>query len=330
MRRTWLTVVAMAGLALVGSLEARGQLGCGRFGFTGRGIGCGSSRFLASGFCGPRFGWGGRCSPWLGWRAPCWGPPVCGPAFGWGCWPNYGFGGWYGTGFAYGAESVFLAAPFGGGATFFSGSVVPFPVPVWAPGAWYPGPAPLWFGGASRPTATVASAPSRPAAPAPRFDPASAIAVRPRPNPPRTTTVAARRRAARLVAAGDRQLLASGGERAGLTAAAASYRRAAAAAADDPDLHIREALVLTWLGRQEAAAAACGRAVAVDGRLADRQAGDPPGIVARGQRLIDELASGLAADDIRGRAALASLKERWQPGQAAPVAALAVTSPADR
>ncbi len=345
MRRPLCSPIVLASVALVlvavsAAGEAHAQPGCGRPGISSRGFVFGSGRFLAGGTYGLQvgWGWGGGCSPCLGWRPPCsdrpmrcWSRPFCGPGFGWGSWPRCGFGGWYGTGFAYGADSVFLATPFGGGATFFSGSIVPFPEPVWAPGGgWCSGPLPLWLGAASGPTATIASIPPRGAAPEPLLQPTAAIATRPLPNPPRTIAVAARRRAARLVAAGDRQLLASGGERAGLMAAAASYRRAAAAAADDPDLHIREALVLTWLGRREAAEAACGRAVAIDGRLAERQAGGIAGVVARGRRLLDDLASGLAVDDARGRAAVAAIQDRWQPGREAQIAALAGTVSADR
>jgi len=96
---------------------------------------------------------GGRgCRPCFGWRPACggwpvnswWGPGWGGLGYGWG-WPGCGYGGWYGATRYSGVESVFLSVPFGGGASFFSGSVVPYPVPVWAP---YAVPVPFWLGAA--------------------------------------------------------------------------------------------------------------------------------------------------------------------------------------
>lgn len=334
MRKTWFSAVVAALIVVVAAPEALAWRGCGRIGFVNRGFGygwgwnrgwCGPGVF-GPGFVGPGWGSGFGCRPCFGWRAPCFGWRA--PCFGYG-WP--GFGGWYGGGFYSGFGSVSLAVPYGGGATFFSGSVVPFPVPVWAPCAVPP----LWFGATTRPRAAVealaaAPAPVR-AAPAPARLVPTAVAAAPAPGLRRIVTVAARKRAAGLVAAGDRHLLASGGERAGLSAAAASYRRAVAAAADDPDLHIRQALVLTWLGRGGEAEAACARAVALDGRLAEEGPGRVAPVVARGRRILQGLAADLPAGDAPARTMLAAIEERWLRGaEAAPAVALAAHTQSDR
>ena len=325
MRKTWFSAVVAALIVVAAAPEALAWRGCGRIGFVNRGFGCGWG--WSRGFCGPGLfgpgcvgpGWGFGCRPCFGWRAPC---------FGYG-WP--GFGGWYGGGFYSGYESVFLSVPFGGGATFFSGSVVPYPVPVWAPYAVQP----LWFGATSRPQAAavaLAAAPvPRQVAPVPTRPLPRAVAAAPAPGLLRPVTVAARKRAAGFVAAGDRQLIASGGEKARLAVAAASYRRAVVAVADDPDLHIRQALVLTWLGRRDEAEAACARAVALDGRLAREEPGQVAPVVARGRQILQDLAADLPAGDAPARTMLAAFEERWLRGaEAAPVVALAANTPADR
>lgn len=327
MRKTWFSAVVAALIVVAAAPEALAWRGCGRIGFVNRGFGYGWG--WNRGFCGPGPfgpglvgpGWGLGCRPCFGWRAPCFG-------FGSG-WP--GFGGWYGGGFCSGYDSVFLNVPFGGGATFFSGSVVPYPVPVWAPYAVQP----LWFGATQRPQAAavaLAAAPvQRQAAPVPTRPLQIAVAAAPAPGLRRPVTVAARKRAAGFVAAGDRQLLASGGERARLAIAAASYRRAVVAAADDPDLHIRQALVLTWLGRGDEAAAACARAVALDGRLAGEGPQQVAPVVARGRQILHDLAADLPAGDAPAQTMLAAIEDRWLRGaEAAPAVALAAHTPPDR
>jgi hypothetical protein len=117
-------------------------------------------------------------------------------------------------------------------------------------------------------------------------------------------------------------------------AAEASYRRAASTTDDDPDLHIRHALALTWLGRSDEAAAACLRAVSLDGRLADRPAerlpDELPPVVARGQRILADLAIAGQADDAEASAAVAAFQARWIGRAEAPLAALAARGSADR
>ncbi|MBM4022285.1 MAG: hypothetical protein FJ284_08605 [Planctomycetes bacterium] len=92
------------------------------------------------------------CPPWGGyaWPSICSPRPWCGPWYGW---PGCGGGGWYGGATFFGDQSVSLAWPAGGGATFFSGSVVPFPVLYAVP---YGVPCPVavpWFGAPPRPAA---------------------------------------------------------------------------------------------------------------------------------------------------------------------------------
>ncbi len=326
MRKTWFSALVAALIVVAGAPEASAWRGCGRVGFVNRGFGygwgwnrgwCGPG-LVGPGFVGPGCGWGFGYRQCFGWRAPCIG-------YGYG-WP--GFGGWYGGGFS-GCESVFLSVPFGGGATFFSGSVVPYPVPVWAP---Y-GAAPFWFGEVARPRAATRAveASSVRVNPSPVRPLPTAVAAAPAPGLRRPITVAARKRAAGLVTAGDRHLLASGAEPARLSAAAASYRRAVAAAADDPDLHIRQALVLTWLGRGDEAEAACARAVALDGRLADEEPGQVAPLLARGRRILQGLADDLPAGDAPARTMLAAIEERWLRGpEVVQAVALAANTPSDR
>ncbi len=327
MRSTWFSAMVAALIVVAGAPEALAWRGCGRVGFVNRGFGygwgwsrgwCGPG-LVGPGFVGPAYGWGFGCRPFFGWRAPC-------ISYGYG-WP--GFGGWYGGGFSSGCESVFLSVPFGGGATFFSGSVVPYPVPVWAP---Y-GVPPFWFGEVSRPRAAMTAVAASPVQviPAPVRPVPTAVAAAPAPRLRRPITVAARKRAAGLVTAGDRHLLASGAEPARLSAAAASYRRAVAAAADDPDLYIRQAMVLTWLGRGDEAEAACARAVALDGRLAEDEPGQVAPLRVRGRRILQDLAADLPAGDAPARTMLAAIEERWLHGDvSAPAVALAANTPADR
>lgn len=324
MRKRLVFGLIVALMAVGAAPEAQAWRGCGRVGFVNRGFGYGWG--VGRGWCGPRlcgpgFGWGYGFGyrPCVGWRSPWFGS----------CWP--GCGGWYGGGFATGFESVYVSVPYGGGATFFSGSVVPYPVPIWAP---YAVP-PFWFGDAGQPRAALTAVAAAPmpvqAAPLPAPPPRAVAAAAPAPGLRRPVAAAARKRAAGLVAEGDRHLLASGGDRAGLTAAAAAYRRAVAAAADDPDLHIRHALVLTWLGRLEEAGQASARAVALDGRLAAAAPGHEPAVLVRGRRILQNLAAKLPEENAAARTTLAAIEERWMGGAAsAPAATLAALSSTDR
>jgi hypothetical protein len=244
----------------------------------------------AAGYSTAVHGWGGWCGPrWGGWCGPrwnCWGPR-------WGCRPwAWGCGPWYGATTWGCYDSVYLAVPAGGGATFFSGSLVPYP--VWGyPATWVPGPF-GWYGYPSgvglpagfapqfgpagvMPFLGLGAATANPhagaivaAAPAATARPVIAAARAPagRQALVRASTPAARLRAARLVAVGDRHLRAAQGDQARLAAALDAYRRAAAIAQDQPDIHLRQALALVASGRDGQADEAIGRAVAIDGRLA--------------------------------------------------------------
>lgn len=271
-------------------------------------------------------GWGCRpCGrrPACGWPRGC-GPRICGgPGFRLG-WPGCGFGGWAGSATFIGSQSVFLAAPYGGGATFFSGTFVPYVLPYAVPYA-VPYPVPYavpvpWFGavdpGPVRPLVAAARPGGNLSAPAPHAVARAATA------PPRPVAAAGRRRARELVARGDR-MLREAGDAVQLRAAEVVYRRAAAAAGDEPDVHIRHAIVLRALGRQEEAAAAAGRAVDIDGRLVDRpdqrEAGGQPPLVARGAALLRSIA---AVEDGPLPVPLATLAAVWS-GAAVPPPALA-------
>lgn len=266
-------------------------------------------------------------------------------------WNPCGWGGWYGYGgTTWGfRDSVFLSVPAGGGMTFFSGTLVPYPVygyPFgwgfggWGNGAWGP-----WLGQASTPAAAVLAANARRNAVMQAVTPQSrpVIAAAPRGAgrrmPIRASTAASRLRAARLVAHGDEQLRAAGQDPSRLETALTSYRQAAAAAQDQPDTLIRQALVLVALDRRELADAALDQAIAVDGRLADdrgladlaatrdidpvfgRQPADLPPLAARGTAILRE---------IGGRAdgnAIAWLADRWSARWGRGVNAVAANGP---
>ena len=336
MRQRWLQLIFTGMLLLGAASEGLGQPGCGGFGFARRSVVFGGG-WRGGWGCQPCFGWRPACFGWRpacgGWPVnSCWGPGWGGSGYGLG-WPGCGFGGLYGGSRSYGFESVFLSLPYGGGASFFSGSVVPYPVPVWVPyAAPYAVPVPLWFG-AVRGRGPLASAEAlAPARPVEMTRGLAAIARSP--GAVRSSSPGARKRATKLVAVGDGELLASAGGTAGLKAAEVSYRRATAAVTDDPELHIRHALALAWLGRNAEAAAACSRAVAIDGRLsdrpADRQPGQLPPIVFRGQRILADLAAHLDAEDVAARASVAAFEARWIRGEAAPIEALAARGPSGR
>jgi len=328
------------------AVPASGQPLCTDFGYGNGGYAAGYSMVVGR-RCGWGYGGGFACRPRPGcWRPawnPCWRPyrSFCGvPGFGFG-WPGCGFGGWSGCSTSYATQSVYLASPFGGGASFFSGGIVPYPVPYAVPYAVpYVVPYPVqaiapwpWFGAVTAPPAAAqpqgfavarvatvptarATASPRPAAIA-RVSPSAAL---------RAGHPASRRRAADLVATGDRQLREAGGDVRRLKAAVEAYRRAAAAAADDPDIHIRHAIALVAAGRQADADAAARRAVALDGRLAEapggRVPGEPTPLVARGATILREIAAGGPG----GSDPLAPLAAAWAAHGAGPLARLAAVS----
>jgi hypothetical protein len=359
-----LVVSGFAVEAQAGRVWCRGPYVAPTFAYGNVGYAAGYStavtRWGWGGWCGPR--WGGWCAPRLGWgcRPWAWG---CRP-WGWGCAPWYGATTWGGY------DSVSLSVPVGGGATFFSGALVPYPVyggwgypATWVPGGYgwygYPygtvlpsgfapqfGPAgvfPFLGLGASTANANagalVARAPtaSRPViAAAPQGGGRTALV--------RASTGIARLRAARLVAVGDRQLRSADGDPVRLTAALDAYRRAAAIAQDQPDIQLRQSLVLMALDRRDQADAAIGRAVAIDGRLApvpappaaglqlvaaadpifgDRPAGTAPPFAVRGAAILREIAAQADGDDAAGRV-VATLADRWSQRFDGRLGALAV------
>ena len=279
--------------ARAGRFFCRGPYAAPTFAYGNAGYAAGYStavtRWGWGGWCGPR--WGGWCAPRWGWCGPRWN--WCGPRWGWGCRPwGWGCAPWYGSTTWGCTDSVYLAAPAGGGATFFSGSLTPYPVwggwgfpATWVPGAygWYGYPAGVSLPGGFAPQfgpagvmpflgaatanpsagAVVANSPAAAARPtitvAARGGGRAAI---------RASTAVSRLRAARQVAVGDRHLREAQGEPARIAQAIDAYRRAAAIAPDQPDIHLRQALALVALGRDGQADEAIDRAVAVDGRLA--------------------------------------------------------------
>ena len=323
-----LAAVLIAG-AVASPSPAQAQRFCRGFGYGNIGYGAGYSIAVGRGW-----GWGGYgCLPRFSCWRPCWRPyrAFCGvPTYSYG-WPGCGFGGWSGYSSYYGTQSVYLAAPVGGGATFFSGGIVPFPVPYAVPYAVpYVAPWP-WFGAATTPTSSgqttaVARAASVPAAPAAVPREPVAIAQASPSAQLRAAHPASRRRAAALVATGDRQLREAGGDARRLRAAAEAYRRAAAAAADDPDIHIRHAIALDAAGRPADADAAAKRAVALDGRLGpepgNRGPDEPAPLVARGATILREI----AAADPAAEEPIARLSAAWAARAAGPLARLAAVS----
>lgn len=321
----------LAGLWLfVSPTTASAQRFCRDFSYGNVGYAAGYSTFVTrrAAWCGPGWGWGPRVAYGCGPRWTC-RPRLCGPAYypgwgGWYGWPGCGYGGWYGSSWYSGVESVYLATPVGGGATFFSGGIVPYPVPYAVPLAV------PWFGAATTPQPRAMPTTAIAAAPTPRAVAARPAAL-PRPAAVVSSTPAGRLRARALVAAGDRDLVASAGDRAKLTAAAKAYGRAAAAAKDDPDIHVRHAIALAALGRQAEATAAAGRAMALDGRLAyrpgERAADSPPPVVERGLAILRQLSDehGEQADETVGL-----LADRWAGRPAGALAALVANAPPAR
>jgi hypothetical protein len=154
----------------------------------------------------------------------------------------------------------------------------------------------------------------------------------------RSSNRVARQRAARLVAKGDDALRAAVADERRLADALDAYRRAVAVAPDLPDTFVRQAIALVAAGRDDDAAAALGRAVALDRRLGlaplpaaegrpadpvfgDRPAGSAPPVIARGRALLAEvLAAGAGpADEPRGNWIATAWTKRF--GEPAPALA---------
>ncbi len=377
MNRSRSGIVATAALVIGAAVvcEVRGDAGCGvgpavSGGFGNAGFGAGYSTSVFRGGwvgrgCGPMINcrpvcgsrWGGWCRPgwgggWgggYGWnvgcRPLCPPQPWCGlPAWNPCGWPVYGGTTW---GFR---DSVFFSAPAGGGMTFFSGTLVPYPVygyPYgWGGGfGWTP-----WLGAAARPGMNAIDDERRQVAGGVMPPARPVIAVTPRgagrQAPIRASTALSRLRAARLVARGDQQLRDAGQDPARLEAALASYRQAASVAPDQPDTLIRQAVVLEALDRGAAAEPLLDQAVAVDGRLADtagdadrvaahdaapdpvfdsRPQTDLPPLAARGVAILREI--GAEAADDGPVPAIARLADRWSARWGRGVNAVAVNRP---
>lgn len=377
MSRSRFGIVVTASLLVGGGLvsvvsEVRGDAGCGAVvpaggGFGNAGFGAGYSMAGYGGGwvgrgCGPVFNCRPVCGPrWGGWCRPGWGggsgwnvgcrplcppQPWCGvPTWNTCGWPVYGGTTW---GFR---DSVFVSVPAGGGMTFFSGTLVPYPVwgyPAgWGGFGWSP-----WLGAAARPGMNVPGGGQRPQVagavlPASRPVIAAAPRAQGRQTPIRASTGLARLKAARLIARGDAQLREAGRNPARLETALASYRQAVAAAQDQPDALIRQAVVLEALDRREAAESALDQAVAVDGRLADTAgdanriavrdgAPDPvfdglpqadlPPLAARGVAILREI-GGTADAEGNPAPAIAWLVDRWSARWGRGVNAVAANQP---
>lgn len=336
-----LVAFGFAAEARAGRFFCRGPYAAPTFAYGNAGYAAGYStavtRWGWGGWCGPRWGW---CGPRWDWCGPRWN---CRPWWGWGCRPwGWGCGPWYG-GTTWGfTDSVYLAVPPGGGATFFSGSLTPYP--VW--GGWgYPvGVMPFLGAATANPSAGAVVA----NAPAVAAQPTIAVAARGGGRAAiRASTAVSRLRAARQVAVGDRHLREAQGEPARIAQAIDAYRRAAAIAPDQPDIHLRQALALVALGRDGQADEAIDRAVAVDGRLAaappqpanglqaapdpvfgDRPAGSPPAFATRGAAILREIAA--QAGGGAGREVVAVLADRWSRRFDRGIAAIAANPAANR
>ena len=291
------------------AMPALAQPHCRDFAYGNAGFGAGYSMAFSRGFgvasnCGTPFPCPPRpiCPPRSYAPAPCglsWAP--CSRC----CMPRCRCGGGYGTSWEYGVQSVYLASPRSGGAMFFSGGVVPWPVP-------YAVPVPYgvpWLGRVT-PTAPPRQAVAR----------SSSVAG--------VSSLSARTRGHRLVAEGDRHLAESGGRHDGLLKAAYAYRKASATVKDDPDIHIRHAMALAACGKRDEADAAIKRAEAIDGRLSRRLADGvdpaaPSAIVARGMAILREVGASAKGDEATVADTIAVLAELWTGHQAGPLAAIA-------
>jgi len=252
---------------------------------------------FSSGYSSWISGIGTGCGPVAPAWGPCWRPCIPRYCLPRRCLPRpcWGWGGWYGSSRSAWSESVYLAAPFGGGG-FFSGGVNSFVVPyAWSPwgygwGSGY-GCGPVYGGPFITPYGTWL-----PAGYAPTFGPAgvlpflnafgadtaptpawrTAVAAPPRPHlvatdrqpAVRVSNADARRRALALVAVGDRHMRAAVAAPGKLTNALDAYRRAGTVAPDLPDTFVRQAIALVALERHDAASRALDRVAAIDSRLA--------------------------------------------------------------
>ena len=219
-----------------------------------------------------------------GYRPACFGRfvyrPFCGPGYG-GVFGGYGFGGYGCT--SYRSYSSWTPGFYSGWSypalgcgwypynpVIFTPSFNCYPsgfAPVYGPAGVLPF---MGIGAASSPAASVQAFAARPAA----VRPLAAVAVR-------SSNTDARLRAGRLVAVGDRHLRDAIAAPAKLTKALDAYRRAATIAADQPDIYLRQAIVLTALNRGGDAATAVDRAAAIDARLGS----DPQAALAAAERL---------------------------------------------
>jgi hypothetical protein len=173
--------------------------------------------------------------------------------------------------------------------------------PVYGPAGVLPF---MGIGVASSPASSVQAIAARPAA----VRHSAPVAVR-------SSNTEARLRAGRLVAVGDRHLRDAIDAPAKLVKALDAYRRAATIAADQPDTHLRQAIVLTALNRGDDAASAVARTAAIDARLGKgplaagpiTQVGPTP-LAARSASLIGRIfKNSPAGDDAQGN----WIADRW-------------------
>ena len=83
---------------------------------------------------------------------------------------------------------------------------------------------------------------------------------------------------------------------------------------------IRHAIALTAVGRDKDALAAVARATAIDGRLADRAAGEPAAVVARGRGILRTIAA-VGDGPLPGH--LADVAASWAGERGGPIVRLA-------
>lgn len=244
-------------------------------------------------------GWrsqGGVVGPWWGGGANLAGAPAADGGF-WFGWPGLGFGGTSGSTRGLGATAPSVTMMPGVPAAISATRQVPFVTGV-VPVVGFAAPVvPVTMAPVIVPTAAWGFAGATPEIPAPALGVSGPGAA----PVPRSAGRASRDRALGFIAAGDERLRDGGPERPALRAALAAYRRAAALVADDPDIHVRQALVHEALGESSHADRAVARAVAIDGRLmdspprpvatfdpafGDREPGAPSALVARGLAIL--------------------------------------------
>jgi len=288
--------------------------------------------------------------------------PFCPPAYGLGYGFGYGlgygagfggwgFGGWgvssyrsfsywtpgFYSGWSYPCVSYASPYGYGYGCGWYPYSPVLF-APAWNcyPSSFAPafGPAGvvpfMRFGATNTPVADVRHVAARPTQP-----PAAApgMADLPRVAAIRASNAGSRLRAGKLLATGDQHLRAAVNAPAELAAALDAYRRAATIAPDQPDTFLRQAIVLTALGRDADAQAAVARAVAIDARLGDdavaavaaadrlppdpvfgdAPAGGPTALASRSASLLGRIfRSGPADEGAEGNWIAARWSRQWQ------------------